>query len=125
MSNCIFCKLRASRIVASNAYALAARDSFPVAPGHTLVVPRRHIGSWFETNEDERIALFRLLDECRAALQLEHAPDAYNIGINDGPAAGQSIPHLHIHLIPRYRGDQDDPRGGVRWILPDKAKYWT
>jgi diadenosine tetraphosphate (Ap4A) HIT family hydrolase len=65
-----------------------------------------------------------LLDEARTALQTSHAPQGYNIGVNDGPAAGQTVPHLHMHLIPRYAGDQADPRGGVRWVLPDRAQYW-
>ena len=101
------------------------RDDFPVSPGHTLVVPKRHVSSFFDLGTEERQALMALLESAKQALDTEYRPAAYNIGINDGPAAGQSVPHVHIHLIPRYEGDRDDPRGGVRWILPDKAKYWA
>ena len=82
------------------------------------------MGSFFELNTIERDALFNLLDQEKAVLTDKHNPDGFNIGINDGPAAGQTIAHLHIHLIPRYEGDLPDPRGGVRWIIPSKAKYW-
>lgn len=74
---------------------------------------------------DERVAVLALLDEARLELDAERHPDGYNIGINDGPAAGQTVAHVHIHLIPRYRGDVLDPRGGVRWLFPDRADYWT
>lgn len=122
---CPFCTLPADRILLATSLALVLRDAYPVSPGHTLVIPRRHIASFFELSADERTDLFTLLEQARAGLDAEFHPDAYNIGINDGPAAGQTIGHLHIHLIPRYAGDQPDPRGGVRWIFPDKADYWT
>jgi len=123
-SDCVFCTLPGSRILASNSEALLIRDGFAVSPGHSLVIPRRHIASWFEARETERAALLALLEQARTDLDAEFSPDGYNIGINDGAAAGQTVPHLHIHLIPRYRGDQPDPRGGVRWVVPEKAKYW-
>lgn len=108
----------------ANEHALAFRDGFPVSEGHTLVVPRRHVTSVFDVAGEEWSELWvlvasarrRLLDECRCA--------AVNVGINDGYAAGQTVPHGHIHLIPRYEGDTPDPRGGVRWIFPEKARYW-
>ncbi len=103
---------------------MVLRDGFPISPGHTLIIPKRHIASFFETTPDERNELLSLLDRAQKNLQTEFNPDAFNIGINDGAAAGQTIPHLHIHLIPRYQGDLPDPRGGVRWIIPEKAKYW-
>jgi diadenosine tetraphosphate (Ap4A) HIT family hydrolase len=90
-----------------------------------LIVPRRHVGSYFQLNRDERAAMHELLDQAQSELRERMRPDAYTIGINDGPAAGQSIPHVHIHLIPRFHGDRENPRGGVRWVLPDKADYWT
>ena len=121
---CPFCTPDASRVVASTQLAFAIRDAFPVSPGHTLIVPHRHIGSFFDATEEERTALLDLLARTKTVLDQEHSPAGYNIGINDGPAAGQTIPHLHIHLIPRYVGDQPDPRGGVRWIFPDRANYW-
>jgi diadenosine tetraphosphate (Ap4A) HIT family hydrolase len=99
-------------------------DGFPISPGHALIIPRRHIVSLFEATRNERNSLFDLLEQVKLELQEEYKPDGFNIGINDGTAAGQTVMHLHIHLIPRYTGDQPDPRGGVRWIMPDKAPYW-
>ena len=104
---------------------LVIRDAFPVSPGHTLVIPCRHIGSFFELTDAERACMVELLAKAKAELDLSFQPDGFNIGINDGAAAGQTVPHLHLHLIPRYRGDAPDPRGGVRWVLPAKAKYWV
>ena len=121
---CPFCTLPPERVLARDACCLVFRDGYPVSPGHTLIVPKRHIGSFFEATAAERESLLRLLDEAKVALDAEFHPDGYNIGINDGTAAGQTVPHLHIHLIPRYTGDIPDPRGGVRWVLPDKAQYW-
>jgi len=89
-----------------------------------LIVPRRHVGSFFQATATEREEMLRLADEAHRILGEKHAPDGFNLGINDGAAAGQSVPHLHLHIIPRYRGDVPDPRGGVRWILPARAKYW-
>ncbi len=121
---CPFCTLPPERIVAANAVGWVVRDAYPVSPGHTLIIPRRHMGSFFELSADERLGLLALLDQARAELLASHAPQGFNIGINDGPAAGQTVPHLHIHLMPRYSGDQPDPRGGVRWVIPERAKYW-
>ena len=122
---CPFCQLPVSRIVEENAHAVLILDGYPVSPGHSLVIPKRHVGSFFEVNEVERTALLALLDRAKELVAGQHRPDGYNIGINDGAAAGQTVPHLHIHLIPRYDGDQADPRGGVRWVMPQKADYWT
>ena len=121
---CPFCTLPPERIIDSNDLALVIRDGYPVSPGHTLVIPKRHIGTWFEITQAEQQALLDLLAKAKAVLETEFMPDGYNIGINDGPTAGQTVPHLHMHLIPRYKGDLADPRGGVRWIIPEKAKYW-
>jgi len=122
---CPFCTMPAARILMANELAFVARDAYPVSPGHTLVIPRRHVGSFFDVTREERDALFDLLAQARAGLAAEFDPAGYNIGINDCPAAGQTVPHLHLHLIPRFAGDQADPRGGVRWIFPDKADYWS
>jgi len=103
---------------------MVVRDAYPISPGHTLIIPKRHVGSFFELSADERSDLLALLDSAKADLDKEFKPQAYNIGINDGAAAGQTVPHLHIHLIPRYEGDRPDPRGGVHWITPEKADYW-
>jgi len=123
---CPFCSpIEQQRIFTSNEYALAVWDGFPVAQGHALIIPRRHLASFFETSTQERQAILELLDMAKLEIERRHRPDAYNIGINDGPAAGQTVNHLHIHLIPRYPGDVPDPRGGVRWVIPDKADYWS
>ncbi len=124
-NGCPFCSLPRSRVVEESTLAVVIRDEFPVAPGHTLVIPRRHVGSFFDITDEERAELFALVASARQKLDDEFRPDGYNIGINDGAAAGQTVPHLHIHLIPRYRGDHPDPRGGVRWIFPEKADYWS
>lgn len=109
----------------SAAEALVIRDAFPVSLGHTLVIPQRHIGSFFELTPVERDCMLELLAQAKAELDRSFQPNGFNIGINDGAAAGQTVPHLHLHLIPRYRGDVPDPRGGVRWVMPAKAKYWA
>ncbi len=121
---CRFCDLSGERIIAEDPHCTVILDGYPVSPGHALVIPKRHTPSFFETTAEERQALFAALDVAKSIIDQEFAPAAYNIGVNDGAAAGQSVPHLHIHLIPRYPGDKPDPRGGVRWILPDTAKYW-
>lgn len=123
--SCPFCALPAERILILADEALVIRDAFPVSPGHTLVIPRRHIGSFFELSDAERTCMVELLARAKAELDLSFQPDGFNIGINDGAAAGQTVQHLHLHLIPRYRGDVPDPRGGVRWVMPGKAKYWV
>ena len=121
---CPFCLVPEDCITQDGEYAFVIRDGFPVSPGHTLIIPRRHVASFFEITDAERTDLMSLLAAARADLEREFRPTGYNIGINDGTTAGQTVPHLHSHLIPRYTGDADDPRGGVRWVLPDKAAYW-
>lgn len=125
LHHCPFCALPPERLVDQTPLALTIRDGFPVSPGHTLILPRRHVGSFFETTADERADLLHLLDRAQAQLVTELRPAGFNIGFNEGPAAGQTVPHLHVHLIPRFVGDRPDPRGGVRWVLPEKARYWT
>lgn len=121
---CTFCQAPAGALTDAGGLAYIRRDGYPVSKGHSLIVPRRHVQSLFDCTDEERRALFALLDVAKGELDAELHPDGYNIGINDGEAAGQTVMHLHIHLIPRYKGDKDDPRGGVRWIFPDKAAYW-
>ena len=104
---------------------MVVRDAYPVSPGHSLVISSRHVASFFELSEAERQGLVALLGDTKSQLDAAHRPAAYNIGINDGVAAGQTVPHLHIHVIPRYAGDAADPRGGVRWVLPPRARYWA
>lgn len=122
---CPFCTLQPHRVLAESELAVAYADGFPVSPGHTVVIPRRHVATLFEATSAEQVALLEMLARAKDVVERHHQPDGYNIGINQGQAGGQSVPHLHIHLIPRYRGDKEDPRGGIRWILPDKAKYWA
>ena len=123
--SCPFCTLPPERVLHANPHALALRDGFPISPGHTLVIPRRHIASLADLTPDEACALWSLLGEARAQLDQVLRPAGYNVGVNDGAAAGQTVMHLHVHLIPRYAGDRADPRGGVRWIIPEKADYWS
>ena len=118
-----FSQISPEQWVASNALAFAVRDNYPVSPGHTLVVPRREVATWFEATTEEQAAIFELVDEVRNALDREYQPDGYNIGINVGEAAGQTVFHLHVHVIPRYEGDMPDPRGGVRHVIPWKGNY--
>jgi len=124
-TECPFCTLPRERILLRNDRSVAFRDAYPVTTGHTLVVPARHVASFFDTTVEERMSMFELVEAAKQQLQLEFGPAGYNIGINDGAAAGQTVGHLHIHLIPRYPGDRPDPRGGVRWVIPEKADYWT
>ena len=122
--DCPFCNLPADRIISKSDYAVTTRDGFPVSDGHTLIIPKRHVQSFFELQAIEKAAVLQALDNAKETLDRESSPDGYNIGINDGEAAGQTVMHLHVHLIPRYKGDAADPRGGVRNIFPAKAKYW-
>ncbi len=123
-SFCPFCALPHERIVDRSERTVAIRDAFPVTPGHTLLIPTRHVGSFFELDDEEQHDLLWLLRRVRARLVAQFRPEGFNVGINDGSAAGQTVPHMHLHLIPRCLGDVADPRGGVRWVLPDKARYW-
>ncbi len=123
-SSCPFCDVPDRRVLDSNELAFVIRDAYPVAPGHTLVISRRHIASFFQLGSTEQAAMFSLLLRAQTVLQQEFEPAGYNIGINDGEAAGQTVAHVHLHLIPRRKSDVVDPRGGIRWVLPEKARYW-
>jgi ATP adenylyltransferase len=123
-SGCIFCGLQADRIIASNALALAIRDNYPVTELHTLVIPKRHSATFFDLFEPERRAINQLLDEIRIDIfKKDAAVTGFNIGMNSGATAGQTIDHTHVHLIPRRQGDVQEPRGGVRGVIPGKATY--
>ncbi len=122
---CPFCSLPPERIVSQNEFGIWIYDGFPVSAGHSLIIPKRHVGSFFEVSPAERAGLLELLDQAKVAVDGAYRPDGYNIGINDDVAAGQTVPHLHLHLIPRFLGDVADPRGGVRWVIPEKADYWS
>jgi diadenosine tetraphosphate (Ap4A) HIT family hydrolase len=121
---CPFCDRDAAAIYLENDAALAIPDAYPIAQGHTLVVPKQHVASLFDLSDDEQAAVWRLVAAARAKLWHDLNPDGFNIGVNDGAAAGQTVMHAHVHIIPRRKGDSRDPRGGVRWIKPEKAKYW-
>ncbi len=104
--------------------AAVVADAWPSSPGHLLVVPLRHVADFFDLTEEETGACLRLLRAAARTLRRTHAPAGLNVGVNVGAAAGQTIAHVHVHLIPRYAGDATDPRGGVRWVLPSTAAYW-
>lgn len=132
--NDFFCKVSRQEIpnrklVTENETTIGVLDGYPVGKGHTLIFPRRHVTSFFETTEEERDDIYRSLFEAKKVIESQltkHAlplPSGYNIGINDGKSAGRTVDHLHVHLIPRYDGDMEDPKGGVRGVIPEKQKY--
>jgi diadenosine tetraphosphate (Ap4A) HIT family hydrolase len=122
MMDCIFCQHDRS-VLAQTKLSLAFLDGFPVSKGHTLVVPRRHVGSIWEMTTEEYVDAFTLIRQVKDILQNEFKPQGFNIGANCGEAAGQTVFHAHIHIIPRYAGDVPSPRGGVRNIIPGKGNY--
>ena len=110
-------------IIIESEAAYAVFDIFPVSQGHMLIIPKKHIRDYFEAGQHEKQELWELVDRCKVYLDEKYQPDAYNVGINCGEDAGQTVMHLHIHLIPRYKGDLINPRGGVRGVIPDKRIY--
>lgn len=127
MDNCIFCNdkginLRDYEIPNLKNWYLKW-DEYPVNPGHILIIPKRHFQSIFEINLIEFLELWKAVFYAKRLINTIHKPDGYNLGINDGEVAGQSIMHLHIHLIPRYKNDVEKPRGGVRGVIPSKQNY--
>jgi superfamily II DNA or RNA helicase/diadenosine tetraphosphate (Ap4A) HIT family hydrolase/HKD family nuclease len=112
-----------SEWLAANNSAFAVADRFPVTPGHALVVSRRVISTWWEATDEERADILALVDEVKRRLDADLGPDGYNVGFDAGEAAGQTVPHLHVHVIPRYRGDVSDHRGGVRHVMPGRGNY--
>ena len=109
--------------VSETATAVAFFDGYPVSKGHTLIIPKRHIANYFELTIREQRALWLLVNHCKKILTECFKPDGFNVGINVGEASGQSVFHVHIHLIPRYKGDVENPKGGVRGVIPNKQKY--
>ncbi|MBK9410114.1 MAG: DEAD/DEAH box helicase family protein [Gemmatimonadetes bacterium] len=122
-SACPFCAIPDDACLLAEETVRAIWDGFPVSPGHSLIIPRRHIPTWFDASVDEQDAITRLVDRVRVEVDKRYSPDGYNIGVNVGRAAGQTVFHLHVHVIPRYRGDVVDPTGGVRFVIPHKANY--
>lgn len=125
MSNtdCIFCNIPQEKVIAENDLCFAIYDDFPVSEGHVLIIPKRHVADYFSLTEDEVMAIQIMLREIKMKLDADLSPDGYNVGINVDKAAGQTVFHVHVHLIPRFKGDVENPRGGVRGVIPDKQKY--
>ncbi|MCK7486396.1 MAG: HIT family protein [Bacillus subtilis] len=118
---CVFCDLQGKRpYVYEDELVFAIKDAFPVSDGHTLIIPKRHAPTYFDATEDERRALAEAIVKVKTLLDASHHPDGYNLGVNCGEAAGQSVMHLHVHVIPRYLGDELRPRGGVRGVIASK-----
>lgn len=124
MTDCPFCQPDPKIIFYEDELVTGLWDQFPISPGHALLIPKRHVETWFEASPEEQQALTQALAHAKAIIEMQHQPDGHNIGINSGKASGQTISHLHVHLIPRYEGDVPDPRGGIRHVIPTKAKYW-
>jgi len=121
---CIFCNyVNNKKFIMENKLAVAIYDNFPVNKGHVLIIPKRHFANFFDSTEEEIAAFYDLIKRVKILLDKDHNPDGYNIGININEAAGQTIFHLHIHLIPRYTGDVNNPRGGVRNLKKPLVEY--
>lgn len=123
MKNCIFCDLSKEKIIIENELAQAFYDEFPVSKGHILIIPKRHVANFFELEQKELNGINSLILECKKIIDNKYSPDGYNIGVNVGEHAGQSVFHVHVHLIPRYKGDVANPKGGVRGVIPEKQNY--
>lgn len=122
---CIFCEVQQekSRIILENELAFAIYDGFPVSMGHSLIIPKRHVESFFDLRKDEFDEIIELILNVKTILQDKYNPDGFNVGFNDQTAAGQTIFHCHVHIIPRYYGDVLDPKGGIRGVIPSKKSY--
>ena len=126
MSKCFFCDIQKqedNNYIADNQYFFARYDDFPLSNGHFEIIPKEHIVSFFDLTPDQTLLLCSLIKDVKLIIDNKFKPDAYNIGINDGLAAGRTQHHLHVHLIPRYFGDVENPKGGIRNIIPQKADY--
>ncbi len=123
-NSCPFCQIQSSqKLLFENHSCRVLFDGFPVSPGHLLIIPKRHVANYFDLSIEEQQSLWEMVNQCKLYLDEQYHPDGYNIGINVNETAGQSIPHVHIHLIPRYNGDVPNPRGGVRGVIPNKQNY--
>lgn len=120
---CPFCNPDPDQVFHESDLVIGLWDRYPVSPGHALLVPRRHVADWFDATPEEQHALTAALETARDEIHRRHRPNGFNVGINLGEAAGQTVFHLHVHLIPRHAGDSDDPRGGVRGVIPGKEMY--
>jgi len=120
--HCPFCNVEREKILESE-LSFAIFDGFPVNEGHTLIIPKRHTANYFDLSLEEQKDCIELLNCFKVIVQEKYNPAGFNVGININEVAGQTVPHVHIHLIPRYEGDVEDPRGGVRGVIPNKRKY--
>jgi diadenosine tetraphosphate (Ap4A) HIT family hydrolase len=122
-----FGEIAPARLLALDDLFAVVSDQFPVSPGHTLIIARRPVARFQDLTSAEKARLLVWIDwtQENLATRLSPAPDAFNLGLNDGPAAGQTMPQFHFHVIPRYTGDVADPRGGIRHVIPSKARYWA
>ena len=123
VKDCPFCDMGAARIIYEDSTWMAVLDGFPVSKGHTLLIPKRHCETYFDLNYVESSTLAATINVVKNVLDTKYNPNGYNIGVNCGKSAGQTVMHCHIHIIPRYDGDVEDPRGGVRGVIPSKQKY--
>ena len=124
MDTCLFCDFDNEELIEEGAHCYARRDGYPVSEHHTLIIPKRHVSDYFELHQPERNAMQRLLEERRQAIMdSDNTVTGFNVGNNVGEDAGQTVMHCHTHLIPRRRGDVEEPRGGVRGVIADKQKY--
>ena len=125
--DCLFCQIsrgeRETPFFAQFQHCYVIKDQFPVSPGHILIIPYQHTENWFTATEEVRLDMMNALSAMKETLDVDYSPHGYNIGANCGTVAGQSVMHLHVHLIPRYQGDMEDPKGGVRGVIPSKQKY--
>lgn len=124
--DCLFCDKdnpKKHRLILENELFYSRWDNYPVSKGHAEIVPKKHIESFFALTQKELIQMYDLIKRTKRLIDEKYHPEAYNIGINEGKAAGRTINHLHIHIIPRYKGDVENPRGGVRHIIPEKGDY--
>jgi len=120
---CPFCTPDTERVFYRGENVLALWDAYPVSDGHALIITKRHVPTWFDASREEQTELLSALAIAKEAISSKHLPDGYNIGVNVGESAGQTVHHLHVHLIPRYKNDVQDPRGGVRHVIPSRANY--
>lgn len=123
MKDCIFCSIENGRVLFSNDKFYIIKDNFPVSPGHVLIITKNHKENYFDLSNEEVIELNNMIIKAKTIIEKEFKPNGYNIGMNCGLRAGQSVMHFHCHLIPRYKGDVENPRGGVRHVIPGKGNY--
>ena len=125
MNKCLFCGqfIPNKKLLFENELAVAFFDSSPVSKGHVLIITKGHAATFFDITNEEQIAIIDLLNKCKEYIDKKYHPDGYNVGLNCGESAGQSVMHVHMHLIPRYKGDVENPRGGIRGVIPNRKNY--